>query len=81
MFRGFGKKRIKMMLKKLNSVNKQKDRKREIKEKEVKARRKGEWDKNEKKGGKDWKRKIAPSPFVGDGAVFLFSIFVYQSKS
>ncbi len=31
MFRGFGKKRIKMMVKKLNSVNKQKDRKREIK--------------------------------------------------
>ncbi len=60
-----------MMVKKLNSVNKQKDRKREIKEKEVKARRKGEWDKNEKKGGKDEKRKIAPSPTNGDGAMHI----------
>ena len=49
----FRKKEDKMMVKKLNSVNKQNDRKREIKEKEVKARRKGGWDKNKKKGGRE----------------------------
>ena len=67
----FWKKEDKMMVKKLNSVNKQKDRKREIKEKEVKARRKGGWDKNEKKGGKEEKRKIAPSSTNDEGAMHI----------
>ena len=50
-----------MTVKKLNSVNKQKDGKREIKEKEIKARRKGGWDKNKKKGGRErWEEKNRP---------------------